>query len=191
MLLKASRYTKAWCALPVQSQCLLKSENLTTFDDGSLTSVEERVMGSNNSVWAEDLSLLRFVVSLCTNILQWSVIGSLKDLEESWQRTLDPDHHTLNMSHYNVTSASLFWNCESNVFSWICKRRIVEDMCAVTSLKPLPSAADEQNHGVLHRVEMIISNWSWLCKQDGDAGGGDDVDVGDDRNHEGQCSNVA
>ena len=50
MLLKASRYTKAWCALPVQSQCLLKSENLTTFDDGSLTSVEERVMGSNNSV---------------------------------------------------------------------------------------------------------------------------------------------
>ena len=65
-------------------------------------------------------------------------------------------------------------------------------MCAVTSLKPLPSAADEQNHGVLHRVEMIISNWSWLCKQDGDGGGGDDVDVGDDRNHEemedeGQC----
>ena len=150
LLIKASRYTKAWCALPVQSQCLLKSENLTTFDDGSLTSVEERVMGSNNSVWAEDLSLLRFVVSLCTNILQWSVIGLLEDLEESWQRTLD--HHSLNMSRYKVTSTSLFWNCESNVFSWICKRRIVEDMCAVTSLKPLPSAADEQNHGVLHRV---------------------------------------
>ena len=115
LLIKASRYTKAWCALPVQSQCLLKSENLTTFDDGSLTSVEERVMGSNNSVWAEDLSLLRFVVSLCTNILQWSVIGLLEDLEESWQRTLD--HHSLNMSRYKVTSTGLFWNCESKILN--------------------------------------------------------------------------
>ena len=47
---------------------------------------------------------------------------------------------------------------------------------------------DEQNHGVpthgLPRVKMIISNWCWLCKPDGDgegsgAAGADDDVAGD------------